>query len=381
MRQKPSGNPQCRRTYEKQMDLFAHDWCGAAVGACGLGARRVQRQHVVTVGASVNGSYGQITYSEPRFGGGNDYLGSVARDVYSITSSLKTELNNQVREMAAREQINFTSGNLYGDANVTLQPNGAGYLTTRLSGLTYVGTASGTKRIGFLSGTCTVTVRVANIVATAQIGSATGGIPDESVGLTADVSSNANCSNSLQWVPLLGLVINIWAEHEVTGLIDGAARGAIATMKNKLFFERDANAYAGLNRIVPADKVIPLPNGQSFAVGQWLHGQLAWILNNVSANIVLGRGVVLGIVPGSTTPDSLLTGDVIKFNLVVGGVTLNIHLRQEVIVVWQWRCTRTPCPAIPDRRSAAVARLRGPRSATTAPACSPSGTVPTHVRR
>jgi hypothetical protein len=172
-------------------------------------------------------------------------------------------------------------------------------------------------------------------------------LSDDSVGMTADVSSNANCSNSLQWVPLLGLVINIWAEHEVSGLIDGAARDAIATMKDKLFFERDANAYAGLNRIVPADKVIPLPNGQSFAVGQWLHGQLAWILNNVSANIVLGRGVVLGIVPGSTTPDSLLTGDVIRFNLVVGGVTLNIHLRQEVIVVWQWRCTRTPCPAIP----------------------------------
>ena len=31
-----------------------------------------------------------------------------------------------------------------------------------------------------------------------------------------------------------------------------------AKMKDKLFFERDANAYAGLNRIVPADKVIPL---------------------------------------------------------------------------------------------------------------------------
>ena len=133
----------------------------------------------------------------------------------------------------------------------------------------------------------------------------------------------------------------------MTGLIDGAARGAIATMKDKLFFERDANAYAGLNRIVPADKVIPLPNGQSFAVGQWLHGQLAWILNNVNANIVLGRGAVLGIVPGSTTPDSLVTGNVIRFNLVVGGVTLNIDLREDVIVVWQWRCTRTPCPAIP----------------------------------
>ena len=130
-------------------------------------------------------------------------------------------------------------------------------------------------------------------------------------------------------------------------MIDDKAREMIVDMKDKLFFERDANAYAGLNRIVPADKVIPLLNGQSFAVGQWLHGQLAWILNNVNANIVLGHGVVLGIVPGSTTPDSLVTGNVVRFNLVVGGVTLNINMRQEVIVDWQWRCTRTPCPAIP----------------------------------
>jgi hypothetical protein len=43
----------------------------------------------------------------------------------------------------------------------------------------------------------------------------------------------------------------------------------------------------------------------------------------------------------------LVTGNVIRFNLVVGGVTLNIDLREDVIVVWQWRCTRTPCPAIP----------------------------------
>ena len=95
--------------------LLAHaDWAPAVYND----------DYVVTVGAAVNGSYGQITYRESRFGGGNNYLGSVARDVYSVTSSLKTELNNQVREMATREQINFTSGNLYGDANVTLQPDG-----------------------------------------------------------------------------------------------------------------------------------------------------------------------------------------------------------------------------------------------------------------
>ena len=170
------------------MDLVAHDCCSAAGGACGLGALRVNDNYVVTVGASVNGSHGQITYSEDAYSG--NFLPSVARDVYSITNSLTTELDNQVREMAVREQLNFIYGDLSGEANVTLQPNGAGYLTTRLSGLNYVGIASGTKRLGLPERHLHVTVRVSNIVATAQIGSATGGIPDESVGLDADVSSH-----------------------------------------------------------------------------------------------------------------------------------------------------------------------------------------------
>ena len=301
--------------------------------------------YIVTVGASVNGSYGEITYSEDAYSG--NFLPSVARDVYSITNALTTELDSQVREAAVRNQLNFIYGILSGEANVTLQPNGAGFLTTRLSGLNYVGFASGTKSWGFLTGTCNVTVRVANIVATAQIGSATGGIPEDSVGLDADVSHNTNCSNNLEWLPLIGMAINIWAEHEASGLIDEKAREMFLEMKDKLFFERDANAYAGLNRIVPADKVIPLPNGQTFAVGQWLHGQLAWILNNVNANIVLGRGAVVEPFPGWTMPDYWVTGNVARFNLVVGGVTLNINMREEILVEWQWYCNSWPCPEVP----------------------------------
>ena len=66
--------------------------------------------YIVTVGASVNGSYGEITYSEDAYSG--NFLPSVARDVYSITDALSTELDSQVREMAATaNQLNF----IYGD--------------------------------------------------------------------------------------------------------------------------------------------------------------------------------------------------------------------------------------------------------------------------
>src|SRR5262245_3636012 len=201
--------------------------------------------YVVTVGASVNGSYGEITYSEDRYSG--NYLPSIARDVYSITNSLSNELDTQVRQMAAREGLNFIYGNLYGESNVTLQPNGAGYLTTRITGLNYQGRASGTKRSGIFSATCTVNVSITNIIANAQIGSATGGIPEDTVGVTADVGSNASCSTNIGWIPIIGLVADIWLEHKVNGMVKTSARDLIASMKDKLFFERDANAYAGLN--------------------------------------------------------------------------------------------------------------------------------------
>ena len=293
--------------------------------------------YVVTVGASVNGQYGEITYRENSTYG--NYLPSIAADVASIPAALKVEFDSQVQEMAARESLQFRNSNLYGELNVTLQPNGAGYLTSRLTGLNYVGVASGSKSVGFLTVTCTATVRMLNIVANAQIGSATGAIPEDSVGLVADLSWNVNCSNNVSWIPFVGQIVNIWAEHIANGKIKAKTNEMVTQMKDKLFFERDANAYAGLNRIVPADKVIPLPNGQSFAVGQWLHGQLAWILNNVNANIVLGRGVgPIVPAPGMDFPSNMITGNVARFNLVVGGVTLNINMREEVVVQWDWYC-------------------------------------------
>jgi hypothetical protein len=304
-------------------------------------------RYIVTLGATVNGYYGQITYGEDRWSG--NYLPTVARDVYSITDALRNELNGIVREAAVAKGYTFTSGILSGEANVTLQPNGAGYLMTRLTGLSYVGTARGTERQGPISATCTASLHVRDIVATAQIGSAAGGIPEESVGMTAVYSSNANCSTNVDWIPIVGFLVNMYAEHEARYRTRDAARDAIRTMKDKLFFERDANAYAGLNRIVPADKVIPLPGGQPpFAVGQWLHNQLAWILNNVNAHIVLGRGAALEHHYGASTPEfNVFTGNVIRLNLVVGGVTLNIHMREDITVLWQWRCIGRPCGAIP----------------------------------
>jgi len=301
---------------------------------------------VVTVGASVNGLYGEITYDDnhPALSG----LAGIATDVYRMTDSLREELNSQVREAAAREGFTFSGGTLSGDANLTLQPNGAGYLMARVSGLSYTGSARGTYRTGILRVSCTVSLHVRDIVATAQIGSATGGIPEDSVGMTAVHSSNANCSSNLSWIPILGLLVNIYAEHEARDLTRQAVRDTIALMKDKLFFERDANAYAGLNRIVPVDRVIPLPGGQSFAVGQWLHGQLAWILNNVNATIVMGDGAEIEHHYGQSTPEyNTFTGDVIRMNLVVGGVTLNIHMYEEISVMWQWRCIIRECGDIP----------------------------------
>src|SRR5262245_1911891 len=107
-----------------------------AIGAAPLAAHAdwqpvvYNDDYVVTLGGTVNNGYRQSSDSEGRYSG--NYLPSIARDVYSITNSRKTELNSQVRDMATREGLTFSYSNLYGNANVTLQPNGAGYLTSQI---------------------------------------------------------------------------------------------------------------------------------------------------------------------------------------------------------------------------------------------------------
>jgi hypothetical protein len=46
-------------------------------------------------------------------------------------------------------------------------------------------------------------------------------------------------------------------------------------------------------------------------------------------------------------PDYWVTGNVARFNLVVGGVTLNINMREEILVEWTWYCNSWPCPEVP----------------------------------
>jgi hypothetical protein len=305
--------------------------------------RHVSDEWVATVGASVNGYSGSVTWAENRFASGP--LGRVAGDVLSITRDLENELNQQVREVATSHGYTYLGGGLKGEATVSLQPNGAGYLTTTMTGLSYEGLARGTERKYGISFTCFAYLKVNNIVATAQIGSATGAVPEANVGMTANVSANTSCDSSIGWIPIIGSLVNKYAERLASGIIKTEVRDVISTFKDKLFFERDANAYVGLNRLVPLDKVIYLPNGTTFMPGQWLANQLNWLLTNTSMTVVLGRGADTSIQPGSTTPEfNVFTGNVVRVNLAIGGVSLAVDMRQEIGVIWEWRCSYRPCP-------------------------------------
>jgi hypothetical protein len=300
-------------------------------------------QYIVTLGATVNGYSGQLPpYAENKASAGPISL--VAADIFAIPRSLENELNNAVRDAAVAKGYTYLGGALSGEANVTLTPNGQGFLMTQVSGLSYEGLVRGTETKYGIRITCFARLRVPNIVATAQIGSATGALPESTVGVQAVPNASSDCETSIGWIPIIGSLADKFAERFANGMINHAAATVIGSMKDKLFFERDSNAFVGLNRIVPLDKVIPLPNGSSFAVGQWLSNQLTWILTNSSMTLVLGRGASPVVQPGSTTPEfNVFTGNVLKLNLTVGGTNLRVDLREDIGVYWNWKCTVKPC--------------------------------------
>src|SRR4051812_41619031 len=97
-------------------------------------------QYIVNLGATVNGYSGSLPpYSENRSSAGPFSL--LASDILKIPRSLEDELNQAVREGAAASNYTFLGGALTGEANVSLQPNGNGYLITQVSGLSYEGQA------------------------------------------------------------------------------------------------------------------------------------------------------------------------------------------------------------------------------------------------
>ncbi|MCU6499617.1 hypothetical protein LPN04_17620 [Rugamonas sp. A1-17] len=295
--------------------------------------RVISGQNVATV--SLNG--GSLSYSE---NWGSGALGALIVDAQYTPRRIETGLNTAAANAINGHGATFVKGVVTGTPTITLRPDASGVVFATMSGLSYrvTSTFSGTKW-GVINYSCTNTTNYSNITVTAQYGTADGVIPPTKVGINGNLSTSTDCDSNLSWIlPVLGDLLINKAEGKVDAGIANAVQNGLASVTQKFFFQRDQNWLVGLNRLIPADKVVYYPGG-SFPLGQYIANNLPYLIANSQITLKLGGGANLNPVLGTNEPTFDPSGDAITLTLTSPGVSFTANLREQVNVYWQWQCS------------------------------------------
>lgn len=291
--------------------------------------------------ATISYGGGAVAFTESRAAGLPP--GPVARfssGILSLPYRMESGFNTFFSQQAIANGVSFLGGTISGNMDVTIQPAAAGYMSINLKGVNYTGrTQFSGRKFGVISYECVSTVNLSNINATAQYGSANGALSGQP-GVSATVTSSTDCDSNLSWIlPVVGDYIITKIEGKIDTSIAAGLNNAVSQVKDSLFFAKDQNLLAGLNHLVPADKVVPLPNGSTFAIGQYVRNNLNY-LTSAQATIKLGKGAPLTGVVGPTQPDSnYVSGDIMNLNITTPSVSFGVRLSESDYVNWSWRCS------------------------------------------
>lgn len=319
----------------KRSLLFVGISLGAALAHADIVPSIQSSQYIAT--ARYNGA--SISYAENRYGGGP--LADMAMALKRVPMQVESGLNTAVGNKATGSGGSFLKGTLSGDPTVTITPQTSGITLIQLSGWSYTATTRFTgRKLGIISYDCVNTLSLRNFSITAQYGSVDGRLLDDRTGATADVSSSTDCDSNLSWMlPFVGdYIIGQMASRMDAGVVS-SIQGSLGGLKNDLLFDRNANYLSGLNKLVPVDKVITLPNGSSFALGQYIQNNLPYLIGNSQLTLKLGQGVQVKPRFGGEPMTTTETGTVLDLSLSSPAFSFGVGMVEQAQVKWNWVCS------------------------------------------
>lgn len=289
--------------------------------------------------ATVQYNNASLSYSENAYANGP--LADIANSMRQAPNAMQNALNGLLQQKASQQGAAFLRGSLSGNPQITIAPQTNGTALISTSGLSYTAITRFTgRKWGVISYECYNTLTLRNINTTAQYGTSTGQIISDKVGINADVSSNTECDSNLSWIlPFVGdFIIGHITSRLDAGLVDGI-KSSMNQIKDKLLFNREQNFISGLNKLVPADKVITLPDGRTFAIGQYLQNNIAYLVGNSQLSIRLGQGVQASPQIGGAPQTTTETGEVIDLSLNSPAFAFRVNMIERAQVKWSWVCS------------------------------------------
>jgi len=283
-----------------------------------------------------------ISFSEARNQWGP--MARTASELAAIPNQMAAGLNNFMRTYATSNGVNFRGGALSGDLRLQISPQAGGLMRTTLSGLRYdAQTQFSGKKWGIIRFNCISHLSLANITVGASYNASNGQIPSSSIMLDGQPGSSTDCDSNLSWIlPVVGNFIIRKIEGQIDqGVLQGL-QGSLGQGTQALFYGRDHLQLTGLTRLVPVDREIILPNGQRFAIGQYVHNNLNYLLANAQMTVQLGKGAIMPETQwGGADPSyNSVEGDHLHLQVSVPGLSFSVRLHEDIQLHWNWngRC-------------------------------------------
>ncbi|WP_199406716.1 hypothetical protein [Chromobacterium sp. ATCC 53434] len=285
--------------------------------------------------ATVSYGGGVLSYGEDAKAMGP--LRQVATQLQGLSADLQQALNGPVAQLVAQNGASFQSGTVSGNAQLTISPDASGVAHIVVSGLGYqVRSQYSGKKWGVIHYTCTNTLTLSNLVVSAQYGTAGGNMQDDKTGVTATTSSSTDCDSNLSWIlPGVGDVLIGKAQDKINGLLLSNVQAQLAKVKDTLLYRPDQNMLNGLSRLVPPGKVVTLPGGGAFPLGQYLQNNLAYLLGNSQLSIQLGNLIAPGRYMGDGRPSvTSASADVVAITLSSPAMSFSVKVSENIGLTW-----------------------------------------------
>jgi hypothetical protein len=289
--------------------------------------------------ASVQYNGGSLSYKENRYGNGP--LADIAANMLQVPDSMQNSLNSFVTQQASQNGGSFVNGALTGAMNISIQPQISGITYVTFSGQTYRATTRFTgKKWGVITYSCVNTLTLSNVIITSQYGAVSGAMINDKVGVNANPSSSTDCDSNISWIlPVVGnYLINQVTSRLDQGVVNGI-NASTAQLKDKLLFGREQNFISGLNKLVSIDKVIQLPSGGSFPIGQYLQNNLTYLIGNSQMNIRLDKPRTLLPTISGEPRNTVEKSTIFELALTSPAFSFGVKLNEEANVRWDWVCS------------------------------------------
>ncbi len=290
-----------------------------------------------TMTATISYAGSSVTFDEARTR--NQYPAPMTDTVYKLTTVpkyLNDGLNQFFANAAASNGGTFLSGKLNGDVGLTFTPSPGGSILFNLTAGSYTFQTKFTgTRYGVIDYTCINTTTISNLSVTGAYGSDTGAIENKT-GVTGSVSTSTDCDSNLSWIlPFIGdYLINKYADQANAELITKINAG-MAQAKDILYIGKDKDLLSGLNRLIPIDKSIKLPNGSSFAIGLYVRDNLTYLAKNGQVSIKFGSGPQWPM-SLNTYGKSSYSGDYITLSITSPSVSFSVKATETYYMDWIW---------------------------------------------